>query len=44
MNCHWCERKLNNYWIEIAWIDNIDENDVHIERYCSSKCIKEVMN
>ena len=44
MECQWCERKLNDYYIEMAWIDNIDYEDILIERYCSSQCIRKAIN
>ena len=42
MQCRWCDRDVEMYYIEMKWVDK-EYSEQHIEIYCSSACIKKVM-
>jgi len=42
MNCKWCGRDVDMYYIEMRWVDR-EYVDELVEIYCSSACIRKVM-
>lgn len=41
--CLWCKRVIDLASIEIAWIDEVNPEESVVEIYCSTDCVRKVI-